>query len=89
MPARPRSSRARSEAFPSRLFSQAAHARSAGHARESETGNPSSPSERGRPVYPSETIFRNSCVKGFARMGTSIGPAAFIAGVVMWASIAA
>jgi hypothetical protein len=41
------------------------------------------------PVQPSETIFKNSCVKGFARMGTSMGPAAFIAGVVMWASTAA
>jgi hypothetical protein len=39
--------------------------------------------------YPSETIRRNSCVKGFARMGTSMGPAALIAGVVMCTSIAA
>jgi hypothetical protein len=39
--------------------------------------------------YPSETIIKNSCVNGFARMGSSFGPAALIAGVVMWASIAA
>jgi hypothetical protein len=32
----------------------------------------------GASPYPSETIFRNSCVKGFARMGTSIGPAGHV-----------
>jgi hypothetical protein len=35
---------------------------------------------RGDEPYPSETIFRNSCVKGFARMRTSRGPAALSGG---------
>jgi hypothetical protein len=61
-----------------------------GHAHEiSALANTHWTAGDGRGPYPSEIIFRNSCVNGFARMGSSFGPAALIAGVVMCASIAA